>query len=164
MEIIVLPFLAFSFLIAWAVFSPFSALDELDDWTFDEIQTCDMIAAFLPLSAGLATLTSTLNPTKHPAIFCTLLAAVVLFSSFTLFAGLFVLAKMTSTSSAKRMAIIGLIMPAGSFLCLAWIVVPVLAFTAYAWYAIPFTLIFVPIVFVIRKLSFWACNPGQDIA
>ena len=54
MEIIVLPYMAISFAIAFAIFSPLNQIDDLHDWSFARIETGDLFAVFLPISGFLA--------------------------------------------------------------------------------------------------------------
>lgn len=54
MEIIVLPYMAISFLIGWAIFSPLAKIENLKQRKFARIETVDLLAMFLPFSYLLA--------------------------------------------------------------------------------------------------------------
>jgi len=126
MEIIILPYLAISFLIAWAIFSPFAEIDDLHDWTFAKIELSDLFAIFLPCSFLLSLLKWATAGDDLPTLAWTLIgASILLLSIFGFVTGLFLLAKMNQKPPLKRMAIIGVIVPIGSLLTLAWIAFPV---------------------------------------
>ncbi len=159
MEIIVLPFMTISFVIAWAVFAPFTSIDGMDSWTFAKIRTADLLAIFLPICVQLA-LANWLVALREISRLelSVVIGTIAVFSLTTFLCGLFVIEKMQNLSAVKRMTIIGLIVPLGTFLCFAWVVVPLLAFTSYAIYSIPLAILFVPLVFALRRLANWACS------
>lgn len=159
MEIILLPYMAISFSIAWAIFSPFAKIDDLQEWTFARIETSDLFAIFLPLSFLWAVVKWT---TPDDVLSVPVLAffgtAIFLLTFFGLVAGLFLLAKMYRTPPVKRMAVIGIIMPLGSLLTIAWIALPMLAYAGSILYAIPAILSVVPATLALRGLSGWVCE------
>ena len=165
MEIIVLPYIAISFVIGWAVFSPFSKFDDLGRLTFDRIATSDLLATFLPLSFSLATFRQ-IVPADSLSIFVLIFAGTFLLSCAIagLIAGLFLFDKMERPSSLKRMATIGIIIPLGSLFTLAWIALPLAACVYSVSYAIPATLLVLPATLLLRSLSAWVCsrNSGRQ--
>ena len=159
MEIIVLPYLAISFLIAWAVFSPFAKLDDLHEWTFARIETSDLLAVFLPFSVLLGMVTWATPTVTITALGWSLIAAAIfLFTLFSFVVGLYLLVKMHQTPSLKRMALIGVIIPTGALLTLAWFVIPFAAFTSSILYAIPAAAAIIPVTFALRLLSIWVSH------
>lgn len=163
MEIIVLPYMAISFMIGWAIFAPFAEIDNLDRWSFARIETSDLLATFLPISFLLAAITWLLQSETVPWIFVVAIAAMIfLFTLLALIAGLFLLAKLDHPTSIKRMAIIGLIIPLGSFLTFAWIAVPLTAFAASVLYSIPAALAILPITLCLRAMSHWVCRSEKS--
>lgn len=159
MEIILLPYMAISFSIAWAIFSPFAKIDDLQEWTFARIETSDLFAIFLPLSFLWAVVKWT-TPEDLLSVPVLALSAtgIFLLTFFGFVAGLFLLAKMNQTPPAKRMAVIGIIMPLGSLLTIAWFAVPMLASAGSILYAIPAILSVVPATLAFRGLSVWVCE------
>jgi len=164
MEIIILPYMAISFFIAWAIFSPFAEIEDLHDWTFSKIETVDLFAVFLPVCFLLALIQWAAPTDSLPALAWTLIMAAILILSISGFAiGLFLLAKMKPKPPLKRMAIIGVIVPIGSLLTLAWIAFPLFAFARSMFYAMPATLAIVPATLALRWLSGWACKIDDPV-
>ena len=146
-------------MIGWAIFAPFAEVENLDEWSFAKIETSDLLATFLPISFLLATTTWLLQTDMIPPIIVAAIAtSIFLFTLIAFFAGLFLLAKMNRPPSIKRMAIIGLIIPLGSFLTFAWVAVPLMAFAGSGFYSIPVTLTIIPITFGLRAMSGWVCR------
>ena len=163
MEIIVLPYMAISFLIGWAVFSPFAQIENLQDWKFARVETSDLFAIFLPTSYLLATVALVTRIETLPWMVLSAIAIAILFLSFFgLVAGLFLLAKIDSASSGRRITLIGVIIPIGALLTFAWIALPLTAFAGSFWYAIPATLIVIPLTFLLRILSGWVCKSSRS--
>jgi len=163
MEIIVLPYMGISFLIAWSIFSPFAQIEDLREWTFAKIETGDLLAIFLPFSFLMALMKWAVPVGSIPVwAWSAITVTVLLISVSGLIAGLFILAKTGQKSSFKRMAIIGVIFPLGSMLVLAWIALPVCAFANSIFYAVPATLMVVPITLAMRWLSGWVLR--DDLA
>jgi len=164
MEIIVLPYMAISFAIAWAVFSPLSQIDGLDEWSFARIETADLFAVFLPISVLLAFVSWTF-PMDQVSVFwiVSIAIAIVLFSLSGFVAGLFVLAKIDHVTTMKRVAIIGVILPFGSFLVLAWIALPLSALAGSILFALFATIAFGAATWILRRLSEWvaSCPPSK---
>ena len=159
MEIIILPYMAISFLIGGVIFSPFTAIDDLDDWTFAKIKTVDIFALFIPMCLLLALTTWGFQLESLPkAIVVCIVATIVVFVLLAFFAGLFVLAKLQNPAPLRRLVLIGLIMPLGAFLTLAWIAVPLLAYAGSIYYSLPATLSFIPLTLGLRALSAWVCQ------
>ncbi len=157
MEIIVLPYMAISFSIGWAIFSPFAEIDDLHQWTFARIETSDLFATFLPFCL-LWTIVTWATPASNFPVVALVSIAVTIFS-FTLFGfvvGLFLLAKIDRATPAKRMALIGVIVPLGSLLTIAWIALPLWASASSVLYAIPALVAVIPITLAFRGLSGWA--------
>jgi len=159
MEIIVLPYIAVSFAIGWAVFSPFLKFDDLSRLSLDRITTSDLLAIFLPLSVLLTVARWTL-PEDAVSVWVLLLIGVLIlgFAFLALVAGLFLLDKMGATNSFKRMAIIGVIVPMGSLLSIAWIAFPFVALAYSVPYAIAATVSVVIVTLLLRGLSEWVCH------
>ena len=159
MEIIVIPYMVISFSIAWAIFSPFAEVDGLNEWTFARLETSDLLAIFLPVCFLLATLKlATPTDTLSALTLGTIAIVIVLFSAAGLVSGLYLLAKMRKTSSAKRMAIIGIIMPLGSLLTIMWVALPLMALAGSILFAIPAAVAVVPLTWSLRILSKWVCD------
>lgn len=159
MELIVLPYMAISLLIGWTVFAPFAEIEELDEWTFAKIEISDILAIFLPICAILALSTWLFQATSTSFITMTLIAVtILLFILFAFVTGLFLLAKMDKPPASKRMATIGIIIPLGTVLSLAWIIFPMLAFAGAGFFALPATLALIPITLMLRVMSAWVCK------
>ena len=151
--------MAISFFIAWAVFSPFAEIDDLHNWTFSKIETSDLFAIFLPCGFLLALVRWVVPVVQLPALAWALSAGAILRLSVLGFVtGLFLLAKMNRKPALKRMAIIGIVIPIGSLLTLAWIAIPFFAFASSMFYAIPATAAIAPITLALRWLNTWACK------
>jgi hypothetical protein len=161
MEIIVLPFMSISLVIAWAVFAPFASIPEMDDWTFAKVQLCDLLAIFVPFGILLMCIMRMGLGQRGDLVSGFVFAASFGFTLFSFFSGLFVIAKMASPATLDRVLIIGFIIPVGSFLSLAWVVVPALVFSSYAMYSMPVAIAIVPVVFLLRQLSNWVCRQEQ---
>jgi hypothetical protein len=159
MEIIILPYMAISFSIGWAIFSPFAEIEDLQQWTFARIETSDLFATFLPFCL-LWPVVTWATPTAYFPVVVLMSIAVTIFmvTLFGFVVGLFLLAKIDHATPVKRMAIIGIIIPLGSLLTLAWIAFPLWAFAGSSIYAIPAVLAVIPITLVFRGLSDWACR------
>lgn len=151
--------MAISFAIAWVIFSPFAEIDDLQEWTFARIETSDLLAIFIPFSSLLAFFTWLVPADKLSAVALTSITiAIGLYTLASLLVGLFLLAKLERKSSFQRVAIIGIIIPLGSLLALAWFAVPLMAMTNSVVYAIPATLGVIPTTLVLRQLSGWVCR------
>lgn len=162
MEIIVLPYIAVSFVIGWAVFSPFSRFDDLGRLTLDRMTTADLLAAFLPMCVLMAIARWAMPPDQTPVWLLILVGTLIFGFAFSgLIAGLFLLDKMKDKTSLRRMATIGVIIPMGSLLSVAWIVFPFVGYAYSTSYAIPATLAIVILTFLLRWLSEWVCRNQQ---
>jgi hypothetical protein len=71
---------------------------------------------------------------------------------------LFLLAKMHQTPPVKRMAMIGIVVPFGALLTLAWIVFPAVASVYSIVYSMPAAMAVIPVTFGLRWLSSWICQ------
>lgn len=159
MEVIVLFYMAISFFIGWAIFSPFAEVEDLREWSFSRIETADLFAVFLPFSFFLSMILWTIP--KESQTVPMVVVAIIGISILALvgfFVALFLLAKMAKTSPAKRMALIGIVMPLGSTLTLAWVVLPLVALANSILYAIPATFGIAIATLVLRLLSDWVCR------
>ena len=162
MEIIVFPYMAVSFAIAWGIFSPFAQIEDLHDWTFAKIQTSDLFAIFLPFSFLLGAISWTSSTSTVPTVAWSLIAAAIfLLSLFGLVAGLFLLAKMNRIPPHKRTIMIGVVIPVGTLLTLAWIALPIFASLGSILFAIPATIAVVPVTLALRVLSCWVCKTSS---
>lgn len=162
MEIIVFPYMAISFAIAWAIFSPFAQLDDLQKWSFARIETIDLLAVFLPMSLLWAAVRA-MTPDEYLSLplLVVLASAILSLTLFGFLAGLFIIAKMQPPPAIKRMALIGIILPLGSLLTVAWIGLPLLAFAGSFLYAIPAIISVVPVTLGLRGLSGWVCQSNR---
>ena len=159
MEIIILPYMAISFIIGWAIFSPFADLEGLDTWTFAQIEMSDLFGVFLPVSLLFAAATWSLKTANVAVIGWSIVAsAIFLFAFFGFIVGLYLLAKMKPTAPLKRMTLIGVVIPLGSSLTVLWFVIPVLATAGSIVYIIPGAVAVVPITLALRWLSSWVCR------
>lgn len=159
MEIIVLPYIAVSFVIGWAVFSPFSRFDDVGRRTLSRATTGDLLAAFLPMCVLLAVARQVISADQSPAWLLIVVGALILgFAFFGLVIGLFLLSSMNNTTSLKRMATIGVIIPMGSLLSVAWIAFPFVGYVYSVSYAIPATLAIIILTLLLRTLSEWVCH------
>lgn len=159
MEIIVLPYMGISFAIAWAIFAPFAELDDLRQWSFARIEIADLLAVFLPISILMAVAIWTESPRFFSIpLLVALTVAILLIAGCGFVIGLYLVSKMNDPPAAKRMAIIGIIVPLGSLLTLAWIAVPLWAAAYSILYSIPAAAAVVPIALALRGLSAWACQ------
>jgi hypothetical protein len=161
MEIIILPYMAVSFLIGWTIFAPFASVDDLHRLTFSRFEISDLFAIFLPLSVMLVMLkwAIPISSLSIPAL--TAVSVVVLGMVIAVFAvGLFLLAKLQQTTSMRRIAVIGVLVPVGALLTFAWVVLPLWAYTHSILFAIPATLVVLPITLALRGLSSWVCQTG----
>ncbi len=159
MEIIILPYMAISFIIGWAIFSPFADLEGLDTWTFARIEMSDLFGVFVPVSLLFACATWTLETANVAVVGWSIVATgIFLFSFFGFFAGLYLLAKMNQTAPLKRMALIGIVIPLGSLLTVTWFAIPIVAMGSSFVYAIPAAVAVVPITLALRWLSSWVCS------
>ena len=158
-EIILLPYMAVSFFIGWAVFSPFSTLKDLDSMTFDNLQTVDLLAIFIPMSVLLSVAQSAIPRGGSYTLMMVLLAAgMLLFSVVALATGLFLLSKLPQSTPLKRLAINGVILPFGTLLSLAWFVIPIWAGSYSIPYSMPAVLIIIFFAFILRQISYWTCG------
>ena len=159
MEIIVLPYIAVSFVIGWAVFSPFLKFDDLSRLSLGRITTSDLLAICLPLSVLLTVARWTI-PKDAISVWVLLLIGllILVFAFLGLVAGLFLIDKMGATTSFKRMATIGVIVPLGSLLTIAWIAFPLVALAYSVPYAIAATLAIGILTVLLRGLSEWVCH------
>lgn len=164
MEIIILPYMAISFIIGWAIFSPFADLEGLDMWTFARIEISDLLGVFVPVSLLFACATWTLETANVRAIGWSIVASGIFLFAFLGFgAGLYLLAKMKQTAPLKRMALIGIVIPMGSLLTVTWFAIPVVAMASSIVYSIPAAAAVVPITCAFRWLSHWVCrSDGSD--
>jgi len=162
MEIIVFPYMAISFFIGWAIFSPFADIEDLDCWTFAKIETSDLFGAFLPISFLLAIFTWRIE-TNSISVFTWSFVAIASFliSLFGFVVGLYVLAKMKTTSPFKRMAMIGIVIPMGTLLTFAWIAFPLFGFANSIVHAFSATLLLIPVTWAFRVLSCWVCTTSS---
>ena len=163
MEIIILPYMAISFVIGWAVFSPFSQFEDLKRRKFAKVETGDLLAMFLPFSLLLAIAKwSTSAQALSVLIQVTVTTTILLFALFCLVAGLFLFPKMNRPPSFKRIAIIAIVIPLGTLLTVAWVAIPFLAYAGSFYYAIPATLAILPATLTLRYISIWACACGTN--
>ena len=162
MEIIVLPYIAISFVIGWTVFSPFTQFDDFGRLTFDRIATSDLFATFLPLSVSLA-IVRQIAPVGSLPLAVLIFAGICIlgYAIFGLVVGLYLFDKMKAPSSLKRVATIGIIIPLGSLLTLAWIALPLAACVYSVLYAIPVTLLVLTATLMLRGLSAWVCDSSM---
>ena len=159
MEIIILPYMAISFMIGWAIFSPFADLEGLDAWTFARIEISDLFGVFVPISLFFACANGALKTANVPVIGWSIVASAIFLFTFLGFgAGLYLLAKLKQTASLKRMALIGIVIPLGSLLTVFWFAIPVCAMASSFVYSIPAAVAIVPITFALRWLSNWVCS------
>ena len=164
MEIIVLPFMTISFVIAWAIFAPFASIHGMDSWTFAKIQISDLLVFFAPVCAQFALANWLIELRSASTLeFCFVVGSIFLFSTATFFSGLFVIAKMGNVPTRKRIVIVGIVIPLGTFICIGWVIVPLLAFTEYVFYSIPITLVIIPVVLFLRRLAEWSCSPDGTV-
>lgn len=163
MEVIVLFYMAISFFIGWAIFSPFAAIEEMREWSFAKPEISDLLALFLPFSFSFSLLLWTVPRDVRSVELVTLFGAGVTLVSFLgLCLSLFFLAKMERMSPAKRMTMIGIVIPVGAFLTLGWISFPLYGFAKSTIFAIPATL-FIPVAtLILRGLSDWVCRKNPD--
>jgi len=165
MEIIILPYMAISFMIGWAIFSPFADLEGLDTWTFARIETSDLMGVFVPVSLLFAGANGALQSANVPVLGWAIIASAIFLYAFLGFGvGLYLLAKMKPTAPLKRMAMIGVVIPLGSLLTVSWFVIPVFAMASSIAYSIPAAVAIVPITLILRWISNWVCtsNPSAD--
>lgn len=164
MEIIILPYMAISFIIGWAIFSPFADLEGLDTWTFARIETSDLMGVFVPVSLMFACATWTLETVNVPVVGWSIVASAIFLFAFLGFgAGLYLLAKMKQTAPLKRMALIGIVIPLGSLLTVSWFAIPVVAMASSIVYSIPAAIALVPITCALRWLSHWVCRSNVSV-
>ncbi|MEM7455247.1 MAG: hypothetical protein AAF456_12930 [Planctomycetota bacterium] len=162
-EIILLPYLAISSLIGWAIFSPFGKIEGIDQWSFARVETGDLLAIFLPIGALLGLTNWSMAGNELPKLVLGLiLATIFLFALFTFAVGLFLIAKLGKPPSAKRMATIGLIVPLGTLLTIAWFAIPMLSYAESSLYSAPATLAIFPVTFCLRALSTWVCQRPES--
>ena len=159
MEIIILPYMAISFFIGWAIFSPFADLEGLDTWTFAPMEISDLLGVFVPVSLLFACATWVLKTANIAAMGWSIVATAIFLFAFSGFGvGLYLLAKMDQTAPLKRMALIGIVIPLGSLLTVSWFAIPVVAMGSSFVYAIPAAVAVVPITLALRWLSSWVCS------
>ncbi|MDA8563657.1 hypothetical protein N9L06_04305 [Mariniblastus sp.] len=159
MEIIVLPYIAISFAIGWAIFSPFSRFDDLGRLTLDRTTTADLLAALLPMCVLMAVARRMISADQSPVWLLILIGTLILWFAISgLIVGLFLLDKMEPKTSLKRMATIGVIIPLGSLLTVAWIAFPFIGFAYSISYAIPATFAIAILTLLLRALSEWVCH------
>ena len=162
MEITILPYMAISFMIGWAIFSPFADLEGLDTWTFARIEMSDLFGVFVPVSLLFACASWTLKTAEVPVLGWSIVAsAIFLFASSGFAVGLYLLAKMQQTAPLKRMALIGIVIPLGSLLTVAWFAIPVCAMASSFVYSIPAAVAIVPITLALRWISNWVCKSSS---
>lgn len=159
MEIIILPYMAISFIIGWAIFSPLADLEGLDTWTFARIEMSDLLGVFVPVSLLFACATWDLRATNVAVFGWSIVAtAIILFAFLGFAAGLYVLAKMKPTAPLKRMALIGIVIPMGSLLTVSWFAIPIFAMASSFVYSIPAAVAVIPITLALRWISNWVCT------
>jgi hypothetical protein len=162
MEIIVLPYIAVSFVIGWAVFSPFSRFDDLGGRKLDRTTTGDLLAAFIPMCVLLAVARQAIASDQAPIWLLMVVGALIFaFALFGLITGLFLLSALDDATSLKRMATIGVIVPLGSLLSVTWIAFPFVGYVYSISYTIPATLAIVVLTLLLRWLSEWVCHNPQ---
>ena len=158
-EIIILPYMAVSFAIGWAVFSPFSSLEDLDSLTFEKLTTVDILASFLPLCVTLSISLAAIPKDALTALLLTLIAAAIFgFTIMGLAIGLFLLSKLQNTTSLKRIAVNGIVIPFGSLLAIAWFVIPIWASSYSIFMSMPAMLAIPVCVLGLRAISDWTCD------
>lgn len=158
-EIIILPYMAVSFAIGWAVFSPFSSLDDLDSLTFEKLTTIDILASFLPLCVMLSISLAAIPKEAVTTLLLVLIVAAIFgFTIAGLAIGLFLLSKLENTTSLKRIAINGVVIPFGSQLAIAWFVIPIWASSYSIFMSMPAMLAIPICVLGLRAISDWTCN------
>jgi hypothetical protein len=164
LEIVVLPYMAVSFAIGWAIFSPMFRLENLDTFSFAKLETIDLIACFVPLCT-LLSLTTNAVPYRAGTAYLLVLAfsLCVAFSTGSLVVSLFLLEKMEHRPSLKRMAIGAIVVPLGTLLTIAWVGIPIWAFSYSTLYSMPATLGVAIATFTIRQLCSWACGDDPQI-
>lgn len=162
MEIVILPYMAISFIIGWAIFSPFADLEGLDAWTFAPIEMSDLFGVFVPVSLLFSWATWTFQTANVALVGWSIVASAIFLFAFLGFAlGLYLLAKMKQTAPLKRMTLIGIVIPLGSLLTVTWFAIPVFAMASSIAYAIPATVALVPITLALRCLSNWVCSSSS---
>lgn len=164
LEIVILPYMAVSFAIGWAIFSPFSTLEELDSLSFARLETVDLISCFIPLSFLLAIATWAIPFSEATTVLLPVVVGVaIVFTIFSLAASLYLLSKIELKSSLRRMAVGGVVVPFGLLMAIAWIAVPLWAFSYSILYSMPATLAVAIATVVIRRLSVWVCEEQPRI-
>lgn len=159
MEIIILFYMGITLAIGWCIFSPFAALGDIRVWSFAKLETTDLFALFLPYALTFALLPWVTPEIKLTLTIAALVAAgISLFVAMGLVAGLFMLAKMKRISSAKRMALIGIVFPMGLTLTIAWVAFPLAAFARSTTDSIWVTLAIGLVSIALRGISSWICS------
>ena len=154
--------MAISFFIGWAIFSPFAFIEDLQQWSFARIEITDLLALFLPFSLVLALVNFTVpKDTFTVPVIALVLGAVTVLALFGLVVGLFLLAKMNRTTPAKRMTMIGVVIPLGFVLTIAWSALPLYGFGHSILHAIPATLGIPVGTLILRGLSVWVCESAE---
>lgn len=159
MEIFVLPYLAISAAIGYAVFQPFLRFDEFESLSCEKPSTGDLLAIMFPISVLFAVAKSVapdrvLSPTTQLVVVLT----AFFFAAVSLAAGLFLLPKEGRTSAVKRMAIIGVVVPFGLLLAIGWIGPLIWAAVYSTLYLVPGTVGILAATVLLRLLASWACH------
>lgn len=153
--------MAVSLAVGWAIFSPFSILDNLDSFSFARLETIDLFSIFVPLSVFMTIVNRTGVVSRY--LFAGLIVVAIALTLFSLVAGLFVLEKMGRKSPLKRMAICGIIMPFGIALTIGWFLIPIWAYSYSVLYSMPSILLVAGVAAMIRMLSGWVCAQGSTV-
>jgi hypothetical protein len=158
MEIIVLPYMAISFSIGWAIFAPFADLEKLHEVTFAKLETGDFLAIFIPFSILMAIAMGVLpKEILSTPMLIVVVASILIFSVASLLTGLFLLNKICEPAFLRRVAMIGIVIPLGTLHTLLWFALPLVAFAHSVFYAIPAALAVIPVTLLFRRLSHWLC-------
>ncbi|MEM9410294.1 MAG: hypothetical protein AAGA30_04225 [Planctomycetota bacterium] len=161
-EIFIPFYMAISFLIGWSIFSPFSTKIVSHSWAFAQIQLADFLALFFPCGIYL----SVANIWIGRDTFSLQMNAILIFStmfmaSAMLAAALFLLGQMSALDGSKRMVLVGIVVPMGLPLTVAWVILPIYAFTISIHLAVPALFAILMLSIVLRCLSVWICS-GQN--
>lgn len=158
-EIVLLPYMAISLAIGWAVFSPFSSIDDFDSISFSKIELVDLLACFLPVTI-LLSLTLSLLPdeSQTPIVLSLVTLFIFVYVVLALGLGLFLLDKMPDATPFQRLILNGIVLPIGSLLTIAWVAIPIFARSYSIFGAILGVFVVVALTLVLRFLSSWSCS------
>lgn len=159
LEIFAFPYFVVSGVIGWAIFAPFFRMSEFDSLSCAKVATSDLLAVSLPVGVVYLSANWSLPLSiQSPWVQAFVLTLALAFAATALITGLFLVPKEFPVTSAKRMAIVGIIAPFGVLLTIGWIGLPIWACLHSILYLLPSMIAIAAATFGLRLLGLWVCQ------